>query len=838
MTENLEQLKNLLLKRSPLLFTGAGFSLGGKRKNNNDIPSGKELKILLLTELLKIEKESKEYKELINYSLSDICQYCKTQLTEAHLIDYLTDIFSDCKPASYHSIISKYNWKKIYTTNIDDLFENSADPNSIIVQNLSRLKINHSTSKTEYIKLHGCVRNPSEKIVFSSTDYVDSMLNSKDYRFSQFGQDIQFGDFVFVGSDFNEINLDYYLKLYESSDKISSKGKLFFINPSPSLIFKSKVESIGGKIIPWTTEMFAEFIDKEIFTKNSSQVSNIEIPDGFFPLNKFASKISKKTGYSSNLYLGYQPEWEDVFLDWDFQNQLVLDNFSDFRNYCERYNIKNSIYSLVGKTFIGKSTYLKRLGLTLLKEDFEVFEFRGRRFDYFSFIGYCRKSQHDKICLIVDNGSYYYGAIKNLVKSFPTSKELIVLTSSRPFFHSRKKYNLVTENFFDFYIDSGIDGQFAVEIENRLNIKGFLGHLKSKAKEERVKSILKGRDLTSVLFSITYGKGFLNRYRKHLDDSFEKYYLGKEILVKLAIFSRLDLAFIPIEMLTVLYGSELKKAFDEIDDFIKFNNYNGIELRNQFLTESILRKTSRTDIINNIKEILVNISPQVTEEIHSYWNEIQATLMKEKLLRKKLRIPSQEIKELLFSIQSYYSDNYNYWLQVGIAEQFELEYDKALNHFRIAESISSNSYMVKNAIARNFLKQGNSQNDHVSALPYFEEGEKLMIELINQREEFQVKAFSTHCYLYEKINFLEKFNISPSNKELKDMFGMLKVIIDKTPDDAMSKHISNKFFNYLVSCNKQNIIKIELFDLSKVKSMFEQYNIDVESLFEDFEIDE
>jgi hypothetical protein len=109
MTENQEQLKNLLLKRSPLLFTGAGFSLGGKRKNNSYIPSGKELKILLLTELLKIEKESKEYKELIIYSLSDICQYCKTQLTEAHLIDYLTDIFSDCKPASYHSLISKYN---------------------------------------------------------------------------------------------------------------------------------------------------------------------------------------------------------------------------------------------------------------------------------------------------------------------------------------------------------------------------------------------------------------------------------------------------------------------------------------------------------------------------------------------------------------------------------------------------------------------------------------------------------------------------------------------------------------------------------------------------------
>jgi len=134
--------------------------------------------------------------------------------------------------------------------------------------------------------------------------------------------------------------------------------------------------------------------------------------------------------------------------------------------------------------------------------------------------------------------------------------------------------------------------------------------------------------------------------------------------------------------------------------------------------------------------------------------------MKGKALRGKLKISNLAVKNMLTEIKNYYNDDYNYWIQVGISEQSDGEYDRALNHFRQAESISPNSYLVQNAIARNYLRQANSMKKYEEAKEYFEEGERGMLSLIRNRDEFQVKAFSTHCYLFEKIKFVKRRKIS------------------------------------------------------------------------------
>ena len=51
-------------------------------------------------------------------------------------------------------------------------------------------------------------------------------------------------------------------------------------------------------------------------------------------------------------------------------------------------------------------------------------------------------------------------------------------------------------------------------------------------------------------------------------------------------------------------------------------------------------------------------------------------------------------------------------------------------------------------------------------------------------------------------------------------------------------NISNKFFQFLKQKGKTGILNINFYDLSALKIMFEEYNIDAESLFEDFEIDD
>ncbi len=54
MEENVKKLQKILMNESPILFLGAGFSLGAKVKTDENIPDGETLKKVLINKLLKI----------------------------------------------------------------------------------------------------------------------------------------------------------------------------------------------------------------------------------------------------------------------------------------------------------------------------------------------------------------------------------------------------------------------------------------------------------------------------------------------------------------------------------------------------------------------------------------------------------------------------------------------------------------------------------------------------------------------------------------------------------------------------------------------------------------
>lgn len=837
MEEKIALLRRIMKSGSPILFTGAGFNIGALRSDGKPIPMGKDLKRNILLDILGYEEGSDDYTELINESLTDVCDLCE-QNNKARLEDYMTEVFSNCQPASYHRTIASYRWQKIYTTNIDDLLENTYPPGKLIVQNMERTKTVPKHNKMEYIKLHGCVRNQSQSYVFSKKSYVDSMLQSRDYRFNQFGQDIQYCNFIFIGTNYDEIDLDFYLQMYENSASVSGKGIIIFINPHASIVLKRKIDKYHGKLIEWTTEEFATFIESNQLIDKEKQL--IPKLDSFYSLNLHVNKVKCDKSYRSNLYLGFEPTWKDIVKDWDFQYYQLLQNFSQFRREESKMHISHAVYSVIGKAMSGKSIFLKRLGYILYQKGFLVLEYTGKDLNYFSIINYCKYNEVDKLCLIVDDGSFYYGVFKSLLHNMSDNCELIILTASRPYYHSRKLYNIVTENYYEFTIPNGIDERFAEKIEETLFEKGFLGTLKKLEKTERIKSISRCNDIPNLLYNITYGHGFVKKFRDTLDEQIPSMTdEGKNLLLILSIFEKLELPYFPLEIVTLLYQAKTKATLKQVDDFVKYDKANGISLRNSNIASMIINKREPKKILSRIKDILINISPQVNEGAHTYWNEIEASLMKEKLLRQKLGLRTSAIKNMLFEIQDYYNDSYNYWIQMGISEQMDNEFDKALNHFKQAEAINPDSYMVQNAIARNFLKQANGFNTYDTALPYFERGEELILSLIKEREEFQVKAYSTHCYLYEKMNFYLRFGISPKDDELNVMYKMLKSIINKTSEeDGMSKHISNKFYSFLQKYGKTNIIQVQFHDLSELKLLMSDTGMDSDMLFEDFEIDD
>lgn len=123
MEDNIKKLQKILINESPILFLGAGFSLGAKTKNGKNMPDGNTLKTILIKELLKVKETDNEFLELNSYSLTKVCQYYKESYASQGLSDFLADYFSDIKPADFHNLLTNYYWKKIYSTNIDDIIE-------------------------------------------------------------------------------------------------------------------------------------------------------------------------------------------------------------------------------------------------------------------------------------------------------------------------------------------------------------------------------------------------------------------------------------------------------------------------------------------------------------------------------------------------------------------------------------------------------------------------------------------------------------------------------------------------------------------------------------------
>ena len=466
-------------------------------------------------------------------------------------------------------------------------------------------------------------------------------------------------------------------------------------------------------------------------------------------------------------------------------------------------------------------------------EGFEVWSYEGKYFNYFEFFKWIKLNKEQKyFCLLIDDAAHMYKDITRLINLIPNDQRLIVITTSRIPLHIRLRYSIIDFPHIEKFLEPNISKEFATEIERTLDQKGYLGSLKSKNQAERIKYISENNDVLSLLYEITYGKEFRNRLNKELKPLLLQSSSEHDLLSLLAIFEKLDIPTVPKELISLQYGGDSKKVLGEIENFIKYTSNGDISLRSGFYLKSIFESIPKDKIIEILKAILKSISPQLDNRPGNLWNHIEASCIKQKVLRKKLKLSSTQIRNMLYDLKEDLGISFNYWIQLGITEQNSKSFDKALNHFRQAEAIAPSSYMIQNAIGRNFLKQANNMDNKSLALATFEEGEEILLTLINNREEYQVKAFSTHTYLYEKINFLKKFKIKPTNRELKELFKLLKQLIDKDPDDAMSKELSNKFLRYLKSIKKENIMKIGYHDLKMLKSMFSDSEIDFEDVLE------
>lgn len=825
-------IESILKEDDPVLFLGAGFSLGANNISGK-IPSGNDLKEILLKDLLYLNENSPDYKELIEAPLAAISEYCKREKSIAHYNDFISKLFTGCRPSLHHRLLTSYGWKKIYTTNIDDIVERVyADARvELVVQNKPRKStIPIRPESMEYLKIHGDVNNSSEGFVFSTSDYTKTLVRIRDYRLDSLATDMHYETIIFLGTNFSEADIDYYIELYKTSGLQSVRGKLVFVNPKISIIAKSKIKEVGGKIIQSNAEEFLqkvkEIADSIVRKKGSKGDFGLK-KSGFIRIAKPKDYKTLKT-YKSKLYFGYHPTWYDVWSDWDFEDERIYKGLNDF--IVGLGNDKSGIFAVVSKPYSGKSVFLKRIAIKLYEDGYESFYFRGRNFDSRPLLNFIKSKKHfKKVAIIFDDASYNYHLIKSIYDKLKRYMQVLLVTSSRTYYHERNRLQLHGAIVKEFQLDTKINRDYSIEIIGKLRDKGYLGNLKKLAKGSEMQEYVSAHsDVMTLLFEITLGKGFKGRMMKDLAPIIYGDSFSQEMLLNLVIFEKMDLPYFPMDLVSKIYPSNTEIIIRSIEGFVKANQFGELQLRNNFIVNPVWKSATKNQVLTQIKDILIAIYTYVDNESSSYWNEIHAALNRTQLLNSRLKIPFSDSKSILYELRSYYEDNYNYWLQLGLAEQRIGEYEAALNHLNQAKAIRPTSFMVLNSIGRNFLKQGNAAKIKEEAEGFIIEGQRILTDVI-QNYEMHAKAFAVHIYILEKVKYFKKFSVQPSNNEIKRLTGYLDILTRVEVKDDMINHVISTFVNYLNSIGKGGFYKMNFTELAKLKAVVDnQTDVELE----------
>lgn len=803
MTYEEEQLQKILLEGNPILFLGAGFSLGAKQADENDVPNGTDLKTkYLIPEILKYPETSNEYQEVSSYSLSKLCSFIDDMGFSEQRRQLLIRIFKGVTPGKQHYRFFDYHWRKIYTTNIDDLIEHvfSNKGEVLNIQNSKNRLVFPDGGKfnvCEYVKLHGCVNNPDEDFTFSTKEYVTSMQAQQDYRFNEFCEDILSSNIILIGTAFEEINIDYFLQLYENAGR-SNRGQLVFINKYADMALQGRIKKLDALFLGWDWAHLVDFIDQIDFSvvdQADFWRQRLEVKH-FFGMPYFESLLRGNLTYRSDLYYGDEPTMLDILSDWDFID-------SQWETWATQIAAMTypSCITITGKRLSGKSCTSLRILHYLHKAGFEVFDYTPSYFDGRLIINYINQSPKNKFVFYINEGAYYYREIRNLLRKYRGTKIILFLVSSCFNSYYKWRYYLQTTANREYRMTNSISDDFAKDILNKLDLHGQLGYLGGLSPAEQKQEVMESEDLMSFLMKLSDSDGFLSRFENVVYGCINSKIEYKRFFALLLLFDQRNLPYVPLSYVSILFGRIAKDLLNHTSDIYRTYRNLGYRIRGSMLGKRLLKMVTKEMLIEEIEQIARIISPQVSEYDKNYSKNILETLIKPKELYRQFAFNKAQqnlYREMLYRLKPYYEKISYYWVQLGLSEQLAGDFDRALTHFHHAESIRPHSYSVLHAIARNYIRRANrlpfKKRDHAKQL--FETGEANMLSLIQEQEYEQNIPYSIHTYIWEKIDFCRKFRFIPTTEELRYMKTLCEDLESKDVEEV-SEPVKRHFYKYL-----------------------------------------
>lgn len=369
-TNYVPHLRNHIGTANPVLFLGAGFTLGARTVTGTRVPSSDEL----VRQLWALCFPSEAFE--VGSTLQDLFDVALNQQRKAldELLRREFSVDSETITAGQKGLL-RYPWARIYTLNIDNLVEMAAT-NDVIDRSIEAISGTTGRRQVygkaglprlEVVHLNGMLADGPDNVTFSRDQYA-IRLAERDPNYVQLSAELVARPAVFVGSGVEDTPLWQHIALRdERHGKAENRPRTYLVSPSIPKTRLAMLARYNFVHLPATTDEFAAFLDRNCSEAREEGVQRMvagrereKRANQIYPV---AALVEAEAALNprSDFLMGSEPLWSDITGGKAAQRECFQSAKDSIKKHVGATSPK--ALAITGTAGVGKSTLLRWAGL-------------------------------------------------------------------------------------------------------------------------------------------------------------------------------------------------------------------------------------------------------------------------------------------------------------------------------------------------------------------------------------------------------------------------------------------------------------------------------------------
>lgn len=786
------------IEGNALLFLGAGFSINAENQNGEKLPVGAQLcERLINNGKIDVTDDSVEDQKDLGY----ISQRYLDTNTKKDLICFLKGEFTCEKFSAAQELISSITWKRIYTTNYDNIIEHISKELGIDRESIDPDKCPSDVLKynNSIIHMNGYIGNVTETKLDSTfklltSSYQKRTIPESDWAIS-LHNDIQNAKcLIFIGYSMN-----YDLELQQIfAESKGIKDKCIFITWNPSRREKTNMERFG------TVEAIG--VDEFAIRLETAVSKHVPVPreyemqclqqistDNIIP----ATFIQDKS--VTELFFNGIIKMENIFSIQSSQYIVERTSCAEIEEYITKNFRAVIIHSDIGN---GKSVLLRELERSLIMHGtiYYLKDLNSFIQDDLNYISSLKGIKY----IFIENYNRIIDSEYTRVFGRYQKEDIRFIFSVRSYLNDNLYQRFlerfgINDNEILMYDVNLLDKKECRQMQYLLNQYSLWGKRSGNTSSEKMRYLQKTchSEIKNIMLDLLRSEEMQRKIKGLLDILFEDADL-KEITLLLFVCETIAIE-LTLNDIVILLNKQVKTAAIlkniEIREFFDFNR-NKIKLKSPIVAYFILQNYKYNE---DVEKILCKILPVLDRHssIDRYRNMLRMLISYSNLrmVFEKTDCNYHQRFIRIFELSknlTYHVNNPFFWLQYAIVKMEMKDYKVARIYLDNAEAFSykkfdNDSWQIETHKARLLLEETIYDKNYKDAFSNFRDAYLLLYKNKTPDLHYPLRQVS----LFEKYyyTFYKSFSDAEKSEFLFDCIEMKKKINDYLKS---SKAISKK----------------------------------------------